>query len=144
MSTFGARIEYLKNNKSKHRDLLKLINDFKYYPASEYFESHTIPKSFETDNASVPDIFAQVIHPNDKRIRAASWFHDYVWRNQYELKSFYGYTSEELRLFSNREMKLKCIEQGLSKWKANLIFFAIHYTPQAKKIWKKGGIIDEF
>lgn len=154
MPTPGLKIEFLIHPRSKHRDLVKILEDWKYKPSDTFFwKKHIIPKGFINDFASVPDSLSWFIHPNDKRTRNASIFHDYGYRNQEELIEMYWDTlagfshsqkKESLRYKLNKEMKLKCIQDGLSKWKANIIFFAIHHTPIAKKIWKKGGIIDEF
>lgn len=135
--TEGAIIKYLNSQKYKHLDLLKLEKDFVYIPATNHFDITQIPAGFETDNASVPDYLVWLIHPNDKRIREASWFHDYVARNQKTLQDKYNYDNDTLRQASNVEMCKKSIENGLPKIKAYLIYFALQFSKKAKTIWQK-------
>ena len=138
MNTHNAEIRFVGNSSSKYRDKIQLLQSFKYNAATDYFKSEVIPRGYKTDNASVPDYLAWFISPNDKRIREASWFHDYVWEHKYKFADQYGITLEELRKKSNKEMQQKCIFEGLSKYKAYLVYFVLQYSPQAKKVWREG------
>ena len=76
------------------------------------------------------------IHPNDKRVRRASWWHDYVWSNKEWFKIRYLYNDEELRLYSNIEMRECCIADGMPLIKSWEIYITLQYSSAALKVWK--------
>ena len=135
-----AKIQFLYSREySKYRDKILLLEPFNYVPITEYFEREILPEGFVTDNASIPDFLAWFIHPNDKRLRAAAWHHDYVPQQKKYYIDKYGYSDEELFLKNNLEFVSMARKHGFPEWKCKLMFFAINNTKIAKDIWARGG-----
>lgn len=140
MFTEGAIVKYgFSKNYSEHRDRIILREDFIYNPATNFFQPEVIPSGFETDNASVPDLFSWFIHPNDKRLREGAWHHDFVPQVKGYYMEKYQCSDEELFLANNLEFIAMAKKHGFPLWKRRLIFFAINNTKIARDIWARGG-----
>lgn len=103
---------------NKSMPLIFSIGKGKWKLFSGYFISgYEIPEGFETDFASIPKAFWPFIgHPMKHEFQRASLLHDYLIRGEVYKRS------ECDRIFLNILRN-----DGVSKWKSFLMWFAVRY-----------------
>jgi hypothetical protein len=87
----------------------------------------TIPKGFQTDFSSVPEFLWGIMKPFGEFLLAPI-VHDYLYRNEYNLKKLGKYES---RLFHDKEMLLISKKTNSKHWHNRLDNYARYYLVRA-------------
>ena len=87
--------------------------------------TYFIPKGFETDFASVPRALWWLVAPTDYPLLRASLLHDYLYRM----------SERASREWADKVLFKLSVKDGLPKWKAYLVYFAVRLF--GGRVWNR-------
>ncbi|MEM7297355.1 MAG: DUF1353 domain-containing protein, partial [Bacteroidota bacterium] len=127
------KFHFLPNRKSKARDLARVIEDIPYKNICIKFNGITIPADYITDFASIPDGVVWFMHPNSKKVRMASLGHDLIWDEREYFQRKLGLSGHELKKLSNKEFRMRCMADGVDRFRAYIMYVILQYHPKANR-----------
>lgn len=101
----------------------QLIEDFELETS---IGNITIPKSQETDFASIPRIAWPIVAPTDPGVRAAALIHDYFYREKVSrLQNAGSLATKVTRKIADEIFYQELLDGNVPKWKARAMYYAV-------------------